>query len=143
MKNMSKLKIMWLFIALVLVLVVISLIIVSLKKNEEPEANKSKVPSNYIAVFHGGVGEITYETYIYKDNNGHDNMGFSYINTTSTTKSWGSSEWNTRIDGRGSVTWTDDVFPVAKEHGAYSYVTIPNSDETYSIEEFTKMFLMD
>ena len=101
------------------------------------------VPDGYLAVFHGGVGEITHETYIYKDNNGQGNYGFTYINTTSTTKSWGSSEWKTTITKRGSFDWTDGAFVVAQENGAYSYVTIPNSDKTYSIEEFQNMFLMN
>lgn len=101
------------------------------------------VPDGYLAVFHGGVGEMTHETYIYKDNNGQGNYGFTYINTTSTTKSWGSSEWKTTITKRGSFDWTDGAFVVAQENGAYSYVTIPNSDKTYSIEEFQNMFLMN
>ena len=28
--------------------------------------NNSDIPNDYIAIFHGGVGEQTYETYIYK-----------------------------------------------------------------------------
>lgn len=111
-------------------------------------ANKSsiddnKIPDNYIAIFHGGSGEITFETYIYKKDNGHANSGFDYINVTNTTVSWGSSEWNTKITKRGSVQWTDDVFGVAKENNAYSYVTLPNSNNTYTIEEYMHMFIMN
>ena len=115
--------------------VVISLININNKKND--------IPDGYIAVFHGGVGEITYETYIYKINNGHGNLGFDYINVTSTTKSWGSSEWNSKVTKRGSVDWTDDVFIIAKENNAYSYVTVPDSDVIYTIEEFMDKFIMD
>lgn len=112
---------------------------ISIDKHEQEQA----IPDGYIAVFHGGVGEQTYETYIYKDDNDSPNYGFTYINTTSTTKSWGSSEWNTEITKRGSFTWTDGAFVVAEENGAYSYVTVPGSDQIYTIEEFQKIFLMD
>ena len=104
---------------------------------------KETISTNYIAVFHGGVGEITYETYIYKINNGHANSGFKYVNVTSTTKSWGSSEWDSRITKKGKCQWTDDVFKIAKENNAYSYVTVPDNNKIYSIEEFEKVFLMD
>lgn len=50
----------------------------------------SDIPDGYIAIFHGGEGERTYETYIYKIDNGHANMGFKYINVTSTKESLGS-----------------------------------------------------
>ena len=107
------------------------------------KTTNNKISDGYIAIFHGGAGEITYETYIYKKDNGHANSGFDYINVTNTTVSWGSSEWNSKITKRGSVQWTDDVFEVAKENGAYSYVTLPNSDKTYTIEQYMSMFLMN
>ena len=53
---------------------------------------------------------------------------------TSTTKHWGSTEWITKITKRGSVQWTDDVFEIAKENGAYTYLTLPNSDKIYTDE---------
>lgn len=96
-----------------------------------------------VATFHGGSGEQTYETVIYKIPNGQANMGFKYENKTCTTKSWGATEWECRLVKTGEVTWTDDVFTVAKLHGAYSYVTLPNDSKTYSISEFEKMFIMD
>ena len=105
--------------------------------------NNDEIPTGYISVFHGGSGEIVYETYIYKEDNGHDNSGFNYINVTKTTKSYGSSDWNTKITKKGSLQWTDDVFVAAKENNAYSYVTLPNSDKTYTIEEYMNMFVMD
>lgn len=122
---------------LIIVIFIVSYIIVIITRNN------GKIPDDYIAVFHGGSGEITYETYIYKIDNGHANFGFDYLNVTNTTTVWGSDEWNTKITKRGSVQWTDDVFRIAKENNAYSYVTLPNSDKTYTIEEFMKMFLMN
>ena len=98
---------------------------------------------NELATFHGGVGEVTYETVIYKIDNNKSNLGFIYENKTCTTKSWGSTEKTCRTTKTGEVTWTDDVFPVAKANGAYSYVTRPNDNRTYTIEEFEKIFIMD
>lgn len=135
-------------IFLIIVILVVSAIIVGgllfvINKKNKKTINGDEIPDGYIAIFHGGVGEVTYQTYIYKINNEEANRGFNYINATSTTASWGSSEWNTKITKRGSVDWTDNVFEVAKENNAYSFVTLPNSDKTYSIEEYMNMFLMN
>ena len=106
--------------------------------------NYNDVPENYIAVFVGTPNsEITYRTYIYKENNEQANFGLTYINTTSNTISWGSPEWEMKVTGRGKVSWTDDVFKVAKENNAYSFVRLPNDDKMYTIEEFMTMFSMD
>ena len=123
---------------MIIVLLLIFSILIFLKFK-----NSNKIPDGYIAVFHGGYGEQTYETYIYKENNGHSNSGFNYINVISNIISYGSNQWNRKITKRGSVTWTDDVFTVAEENNAYSYVTLPNSDKTYTIEEYMNMFLMN
>ena len=126
-----------------IVIFVVSVFILFVINKNSKDQNNDKIPDGYIAVFHGGSGEITYETYIYKKNNGHANFGFNYINVTNTTTSWGSSEWNTRITKRGSAQWTDSVFEAAKENNAYSYVTLPNSDKIYTIGEYETMFSMD
>ena len=99
------------------------------------------VPEGYFAVFHGGCCEVTQSTYVYKIDNGHANMGFKYVNTVNTTESWGSTNWIIEIVDEGEVTWTDDVFKVAKEHGAYSYVI--EDGEKYTIEEYMNRFLMN
>lgn len=119
------------------IIIIITLIILFIKENN------SKIPDDYIAVFHGGSGEITYETYIYKINNGHENYGFKYINVTSTTKSYGSHKWEHKITKRGSFDWTDGAFIIAKENNAYSYVTKQNSNKHLTIEEFMVVFLMN
>lgn len=106
------------------------------------QGNKNKIPDNYIAVFHGGSGEVTYSTYIYKIKNDQPNYGFQYINTKNTTVSWGSSKQKQKIIGRGNIDWTDGVFSIAHENNAYSYVTLPDGSK-YSIEEFQGMFLMN
>ena len=105
--------------------------------------NSNNIPNDYIAIFNGGTGEITYSTYIYKIDNGHDNYGFKYINATNTTVSWGNPNWKIKITDKGEVARTDDIFAVAKENNAYSYVSLPNDNKTYSIEEFMTMFLKD
>ena len=105
--------------------------------------NKYNIPQDYIAIFHGGEGEKTYETYIYKIDNEQNNYGFRYINVTSTKEQYGSSNWNHTITDKGKFEWTDHAFSVAKKNNAYSYVTVPNDDKKYSIEEFQKRFLMN
>ena len=133
----------------ILLIVVISLIIIAglsaifIITNKTLKENNNNIQKGYIAIFHGGSGERTNETYIYKQDNGHNNYGFDYINVTSTTKSWGSSERTSKITKRGSVQWTDDVFTVAKNNNAYDYVTLPNSDKTYTIKQYQKMFIMN
>ena len=103
----------------------------------------NEIPEDYIAVFHGGVGEETHETYIYKINNGKSNMGFSYLNVLSRTESYGSPNWTHRVVGKGEFDFTDGAFIVAEENNAYSYVTRPNDSKIYTIEEFKNMFIMN
>ena len=93
-----------------------------------------------VAIFNGGVGEITYRTHIYKIENGQDNMGFEYTNETCVTKSYGSSEWDCNETKSGEFTWTEEAFPIAKKNGAYSYVKVPGDSKIYTIEQFQKKF---
>ena len=79
--------------------------------------NNSDIPNDYIAIFHGGVGEQTYETYIYKIDNGHANMGFKYINVTSTTprdtsRGATASYNNTRVTGSVSNDRLNNIYDV-------------------------------
>lgn len=136
-------KIFWLIMILIIIALMVSYILVTINKNSKDNTDNDKIPDGYIAVFHGGSGEITYETYIYKINNKQANSGFNYVNVTKTTTHWGSSEWNTKITKSGSVQWTDNVFEVARENNAYSCVTLPNSNKIYTIEEYMQTFLMN
>ena len=136
-------KIFWLIMILIIIALMVSYILVTINKNSKDNTDNDKIPDGYIAVFHGGSGEITYETYIYKINNKQANSGFNYVNVTKTTTHWGSSEWNTKITKSGSVQWTDNVFEVARENNAYSCVTLPNSNKIYTIEEYMQMFLLN
>lgn len=123
------------------VFIIILLVIVGLGGVFRFRYYSGNIPDNYVAIFHGGVGERVFETYIYKTKNNQDNYGFKYINVTATTKYYGSSEWESKITSRGRVAWTSDVFKVAKENSAYSYVTVPNGDKVYTIEEFKRIFI--
>ena len=126
-----------------MIIIVISVIILgvlgfSLYFKNQNNNTDNNIPNDYIAIFHGDAGEVTYSTYVYKID-----QGFKYINTTDNTTSWGSSEWETKIISKGEVTSISDVFSIAKDNNAYSYVTLPNDTKTYSVEEFKSMFLED
>lgn len=105
--------------------------------------NTNCIPDDYIAVFHGGSGVITYSTYIYKIKNGQANYGFKYINTTNTNSS-ANQQPEIMVTDRGKINWTDDVFDIAKKNNAYSYVQLPNENKKiYTIDEFWIKFSMD
>ncbi len=123
---------------IIIVVILIGTIGIIIIKN-----NDTEIPDDYIAVFNGGAGEVTYSTYVYKIDNGQANYGFKYINTINTTKYWGSSESNSEITSKGIVSWTDEIFKIAEENNAYSYVKLPNNEKIYSIQEFIYMFSMD
>ena len=100
---------------------------------------RTEITDDYIAVFHGGSGELTYQTYIYAVDLGVGNYGYEYIN--SELYGMSAASLKEKIVEVGCVAWSDDVFAKAKEFGAYSYVTIPGDSEIYSIDEFSGMFL--
>lgn len=142
---MKNKRISWATMIVAITIIIMSGILVTIGKNSEHKMDNDKIPEGYIAVFHGSGGEQTYETYIYKNHNDeyHANSGFDYINVTSTIVSWGSSQEEHKITKQGTIQWTEDVFLVAKENNAYSFVTLPNSNKTYTIEEYMDMCLMD
>ena len=131
-----RLNIIMILIALTLVLFILSITVFKKTKYDY-------VKDDYIAVFHGGSGEMTYSTYIYKIDNGHANIGFEYINTINTTKSWGSSEWNIKVVESGEFTFTDEAFVISRIHGAYDYVIDGYSNERFTIEEYQNRFIMN
>lgn len=109
----------------------------------EKQNVSDEIPEGYIAVFHGGSGEVTKSTYIYKIDNGQANMGFKYINTENHTESWGSPNWIIKIVDEGEFDFTDGAFVVAKKHGAYSYVKEFGNDKVFTIEEYQDRFIMN
>lgn len=123
---------------IILVILVNIVVFITLKSESFKENN---IPENYVAVFHGGSGEQTYETYIYKIENGKNNYGFEYINTTTTTIRYGSTISESKITKKGSFDWTDEAFKIAEDNFAYSHVSVPGDDNIYTIEEFKKIFI--
>lgn len=124
MKNNKKVIII---IGIIVLLMIGVIIAVNMKREEQSD--------DYIAVFHGGVGEVTYQTYIYKNGD-----GFKYVNETCNTIRYGSPEWKCKITAKGKFDFSDESFSIAKKNGAYSYVTIPNDENSYTIEEFKTTF---
>lgn len=128
---MKNKKIFWMIIILIIICLIISFILLYLNKN-------NKIPDDYIAIFNGGSGEITYKTYIYQKSDSK----FYYINVTSTTVSWGSNETTDRVTKRGTVYSKDKIFEVAKKNNSNSYVYLQDN-ESYTIEEFKQIFLKE
>ncbi len=88
-------------------------------------------PGDYIVCIRGGVGERTYETYVYEKDE-----GYKYINVTSTTVSWGSSKWDHVVEKTGTVSTKEEVVEAAKKHGADSFITYPGSFDSHPISDF-------
>lgn len=131
---------------LVIAIIIISAVILNIvvfNISKPKNNNNDIIPEGYISVFHSDNGDKIYETYIYKIQNDKPNYGFNYVNVTKTIKKSGSSEYDIKITSRGTLDWTDDVFDIASKNNAYSYVTLPGSDDRYAIGEYMKMFLMD
>lgn len=97
-----------------------------------PEPVDSDTPEEgYIAVFHGGTGERTYETYVYSDDG-----GYRYVNMTSTTVSWGSTRWNRKITDEGRAETREDVVKAADANGASQFVVF--MDDPYTVCEISE-----
>lgn len=94
----------------------------------------SEVEDGWIAKFNGGSGEITYHTYVYKVEN-----GYRYINTTSTTVSYGSPQWNEIVIDSGTVSTKEEIVQIAKDNGSKQYVLFPDDKENYKISDFLSM----
>ena len=91
----------------------------------------AEIEDGYVAVMHGGVGERTYETYVYKTEN-----GYRYFNVTSTTVSWGATEWSHKVNDYGYTDSKEEIVRRAKAHGADQCVTYGNDTTPYPIEDF-------
>lgn len=100
--------------------------------------NGNTIPEGYIAIFNGGSGEVCYKTYIYDKGNDE----YDYVNVTSITEHWGSSNWKDKVTSRGTVYSKEDVFKVALDNGAFGYVKLPDgTNDIYQIDEYAEMFL--
>ena len=94
----------------------------------------SEVEDGWIAKFNGGSGEITFQTYVYKEEN-----GYRYINTTSTTVSYGSPQWTERVTDSGTVLTKEEIVQIANDNGSEQYVLFPDDTEAYKISDFLSM----
>ena len=98
------------------------------------QSDISEVEDGWIAKFNGGSGEITFQTYVYKEEN-----GYRYINTTSTTVSYGSPQWTERVTDSGTVSTKEEIVQIAKDSGSEQYVKFPDDTEAYKISDFLSM----
>ena len=93
----------------------------------------TEVHDGWFAVLEDGVGEIMHKTFVYEKEDGT----YRYINATSTTVSYGATEWNTVINSFGIAGTRDDVVKAAAEFGSSGFVLRPDDNAIYTIEEFT------
>ncbi|MBR5349130.1 MAG: hypothetical protein IK125_07835 [Lachnospiraceae bacterium] len=91
----------------------------------------AEIEDGYIAVFHGGVGERTYETYVYRTES-----GYKFYNVTSTTVSWGSPQWVHKVNDYGYTDTKEDIVRRARAHGASQFVSFPDDTTPYPIDTF-------
>ncbi|MBR6364609.1 MAG: serpin family protein [Lachnospiraceae bacterium] len=89
------------------------------------------ISEDYIAVLHGGAGERTYETYVYKAGD-----GYMFYNVTSTTVSWGATEWTHKVNDYGFTDSKEEILRRAKAHGADQCMTYDDDNKAYPIEDF-------
>lgn len=104
---------------------------VILDENFNPDLSDVEIRDGYVAVLRDGSGEIMRETYVYEMV-----RGYRYINTTSTTESWGSTHWNTVVDNEGYLNTKEEIVEVAGDHGSCGFVTYPGDSRTYSVDDF-------
>ena len=95
------------------------------------EDESDKIPEGYIAILHGGSGEITYATYVYQTED-----GFEYINTTRTTLRWGSTKGKIKIDSQGYKVDIDQLLKIAEDHGSANFVTFPGENKARPTDDF-------
>lgn len=93
----------------------------------------TEIRDDWFAVIEDGAGEIIFKTYVYKT----DDDKYEYINVTSTTVSYGATEWNDVVSGSGTADSREDVIAAAKEFGSCGFVMFADKGSTvFSIDEF-------
>lgn len=95
--------------------------------------DETEIRDDWFAVIQGGAGEIIFKTYVYKT----DDDKYEYINVTSTTVSYGATEWNDVVSGSGTADTREAVVLAAKEFGSCGFVMFADKGSTvFSIDEF-------
>ena len=93
----------------------------------------TEIRDDWFAVIQGGSGEIIFKTYVYKT----DDDKYEYINVTSTTVSYGATEWNDVVSGSGAADTREALVLAAKEFGSCGFVMFADKGSTvFSIDEF-------
>ena len=108
---------------------------------ESLRGDSYQVPDGYCAILNGGVGEISYKTYVYCCSSGTDGKQYyEYIHVTSTTVSWGSTVWRNTFDSSGSKSTREEIVETARQHGSGDFMTLPGDyRNVFSIDDFLKM----
>ena len=114
MKSLTNKKII-IIIVIISLFLVIGLLLININNKKNDMLNE-----DYYIKFIGGYGEAIYTTYIYWDG-GQD---VEYIYSTSTTKSYGSSEWNEKTTKKGKFLFIQGMYDIAKENNSFSYAII-------------------
>jgi len=99
--------------------------------SSEDVSYRMDVPDGYIAVLISGAGEMMRDTYVYKTE-----TGYEYLNVVSTTVSWGSSQWNHRVTGKGECDTKDEIVEIARQNYSCDYAIISATNEGCTIDEF-------
>jgi len=95
--------------------------------------DETEIRDDWFAVIQGGAGEIIFKTYVYKT----DDDKYEYINVTSTTVSYGATEWNDVVSGSGTADTREAVVKAAEEFGSCGFVMFADKGSTvFSIDEF-------
>lgn len=100
----------------------------------EGSGDSDSIEDGYVAVFQGGVGELMHRTYVYRTDD-----GFRYVNAKSTTVSYGSPQWRTRITNEGTAATKEEIIEIAKENDAGQFARFPDDTMTYKLKEFLEM----
>ena len=129
---------------IILIICILTILITILFINN----NNNKITDDYYLKLIGGSGEQIYTTYLYW-NGGQE---AKYICTTSTTKSYGSQEWDEKITKKGYLTFMQGIYEIAKDNNSFNYVII-NKDveiankninykkgDTLTIDELYELF---
>ena len=129
------------FIILITIVILISIIgmFFLISKNE----SSNEIPNDYIIIFKGENGQIVNTTYIYEKIEKKKKKiikTYKYINTTSTYNGYDSSSWTEEVTKKGTLKKKNEIFIIAQENNANSYVKYLPEDQIYTIEDFKNIW---
>ena len=129
------------FIILITIVILISIIgmFFLISKNE----SSNEIPNDYIIVFKGENGQIVNTTYIYEKTEKKKKKiikTYKYINTISTYNGYDSSSWTEKVTKKGTLKKKNEIFKIAQENNANSYVKYLPENQIYTIEDFKNIW---